>query len=120
MLCDAVESAVLEPRHIIEVRVILNKRGSVSGWGCTNGVCVVVGQSVVWWWRGMGCVKMVTWSLCLTITASVSASFSSKNLTIGSRLCYKSVTRLLQECYKSVIRVLQECYRGVTRVPVLM
>jgi hypothetical protein len=31
-------------------------------------------------------------------------------------LCYKSVTRVLQECYNSVTRVLQGCYVSVIRV----
>jgi fructosamine-3-kinase len=37
-------------------------------------------------------------------------------LDLAPHLCYKSVTRVLQECYKSVTRVLQECYKSVTRV----
>jgi hypothetical protein len=35
---------------------------------------------------------------------------------LADLLCYKSVTRVLQECYKSVTRVLQEWYKSVTRV----
>jgi hypothetical protein len=48
----------------------------------------------------------------LAYTSGLERCECSDSVTI---VCYKSVTRVLQECYKSVTRVLQECYKSVAK-----